>query len=89
MIEPGSYGFIHSKHKSGFFENFIKFEKLVENQFSTKIKVFQTDGGGEFQSYKFIRYLEQSEFKVTSYVRALRNKMELQQGSIDTSLRPS
>jgi hypothetical protein len=32
--------------KSEVFENFIKFKLLVENQFSTKIKQIQSDGGG-------------------------------------------
>jgi hypothetical protein len=32
--------------KSEVFENFIKFKLLVENQFSTKIKRIQLDGGG-------------------------------------------
>lgn len=46
------------KNKSDFFEIFVKFQKLVENQFSMKIKVFQSDGASEFQSHKFIAHLE-------------------------------
>ncbi|CAA7036250.1 unnamed protein product [Microthlaspi erraticum] len=34
--------------KSEFYSVFTAFQKLVETQFSTKIKVFQSDGGGEF-----------------------------------------
>ncbi|KAG9442251.1 hypothetical protein H6P81_018105 [Aristolochia fimbriata] len=32
---------------------FLKFQRLVENQFFTKIKNYQSDGGGEFLSHKF------------------------------------
>lgn len=46
------------KNKSDFLEQFHKFQKLVENQFSTKIKIFQCDGGDEFLSNKFIAHLE-------------------------------
>ena len=35
---------LHHKHE--IFENFFKFKLLVENQFSSKIKQFQSDGGG-------------------------------------------
>lgn len=38
------------KFKSDFYEVFIRFQKYVENQFNKKIKVFQSDGGGEFMS---------------------------------------
>ena len=38
------------KHKSNFYECFLKFQKLVENQFDRKIKVFQSNGGGKFTS---------------------------------------
>ena len=38
------------KHKTDFYSTFLNFQSLVENQFSTKIKVFQSDGGGEFIS---------------------------------------
>lgn len=36
------------KQKYDFYECFIKFQKLVENQFDRKIKFFQSDGVGEF-----------------------------------------
>lgn len=45
------------KKKSEFLANFVTFHKLVENQFSRKIKVFQCDGGGEFNSLEFINNL--------------------------------
>ena len=45
------------KHKSDFYECFLKFQKLVENQFERKIKIFQSDGGGEFTSNLFTNHL--------------------------------
>ena len=45
------------KRKSNFFDCFIKFQKLVENQFDNRIKIFQCDGGGEFSSTYFINHL--------------------------------
>lgn len=35
------------------------FHKLVENLFSKKLKTFQCDGGGEFNSLEFTSYLDQ------------------------------
>lgn len=32
---------------------------MIATQFSTKIKIFERDGGGEFQSHEFISHLEQ------------------------------
>lgn len=40
--------FIFKKDET--FENFKKFKHFFENQKETKIKIFQTDGGGEFCS---------------------------------------
>lgn len=37
---------------------FVKFYACVENQFHTKIKVFQCDGGGECYSDIFKDYLD-------------------------------
>ena len=37
-------------HKSEVFEHFVKFKILVENQFSSKIKQFQSDEGSEYNS---------------------------------------
>lgn len=48
------------RKKSDFYPCFIKFQKLVENQFDKKIKVFQCDGGGEFNSSGFHDHLSQS-----------------------------
>lgn len=38
------------KKKYGFMNSFLKFQRLVENQLYRKIKIFQCDGGGEFNS---------------------------------------
>jgi len=39
-----------TKHKSEVFMHFCAFQKQVENTFNTKIKSFQSDGGGEFDN---------------------------------------
>ncbi|KAM1051317.1 hypothetical protein EV2_033841 [Malus domestica] len=44
-------------NKSEVFGTFVKFFAYVENQFNTKIKVLQSDGGGEFLSTAFKDYL--------------------------------
>jgi hypothetical protein len=46
------------KHKSDVCSCFLTFQSLVENQFQTKIKAFQSDRGGEFQ--KFHVYFQKS-----------------------------
>ena len=43
--------------KSKVFDTFVKFKLLVETQFSTKIKQFQLDGGGEYTSVHFQSFL--------------------------------
>ena len=45
------------RRKSDFFECFLKFQILVENQLERRIKIIQSDGGGEFQSIKFQNHL--------------------------------
>lgn len=40
--------FIPLQHKSDFFDAYIMFERYVERQFNKKIKIFHSDGGGEF-----------------------------------------
>jgi hypothetical protein len=44
--------------KSGVFAAFVKFKSFAENQFSSKIKNFQSDGGGEFLSNQFKQFLD-------------------------------
>ena len=48
MIIQGSYGCAHYKENPIFFYCFLKFQKLVENQFDQQVKIFQYEGGGEF-----------------------------------------
>jgi len=45
-------------NKSEVFSYFVKFKLLVEKQFSTSIKQFQTDNGGEYTSTQFKHFLE-------------------------------
>ena len=45
------------KQKSDFVRCFILFHKLVEKQHDKSIKVFQSDGGGEFSSKDFLNCL--------------------------------
>jgi hypothetical protein len=44
-------------NKSEVFDSFVKFKLLVENQFSSKIKQLQSDGGGEYMSNHFQSFL--------------------------------
>jgi hypothetical protein len=43
--------------KSDVFETFVKFKCLIENLFSLKIKQLQIDGGGEYTSHNFTKFL--------------------------------
>ena len=43
------------KKKSEFYECFLKFQRFVENHSERKIKTFQSEGGGEFNSYFFLK----------------------------------
>lgn len=49
------------KKKSDFFSNSLCFQPLIERQFNKKIKVFQSDGGGEHSYNKFQSYFEKTE----------------------------
>lgn len=57
MIGRDSLGFMHWRRNLIFLSIFIAFQKLVRNQFSKKLKVFQCDGGEEFNSSEFTNYL--------------------------------
>lgn len=46
------------KAKSEVFEIFKQFKTLVENQTNKKIKVFRSDGGGEYVNLNFQRFLK-------------------------------
>jgi hypothetical protein len=45
------------KKKSDFYNCFLKFQAFVEKHFDRKIKIFQSDGGGEFTSNAFMNHL--------------------------------
>ena len=45
--------------KSNAFAKFVHFNAMIENQFSSKIKIFRSDRGGEFTSNDFKTYLSQ------------------------------
>lgn len=45
------------KNKSDFFQCYLEFQALVENFFDRKLKIFQSDGGGEFTSNQFKNHL--------------------------------
>jgi transposase InsO family protein len=45
------------KHKSDFYDTFLRFQKFVENQFCHSIQAFQCDGGSEFTSLRFKHHL--------------------------------
>ena len=47
------------KTKSEVFTKFVHFKALIENQFLGKIKIFKSDGGGEYTSNEFKHYLLQ------------------------------
>jgi hypothetical protein len=47
-------------NKSDVYQCFVKFKLLAENIFSTKIKQFQSDNGGEYVSNQFKHFLTQN-----------------------------
>lgn len=48
------------RYKSDFFQIFTAFKKLVETQFDTKVKEFQSDGGGEFVNTQMKHFLQEN-----------------------------
>ncbi|TQE01264.1 hypothetical protein C1H46_013171 [Malus baccata] len=46
-------------NKSEVFDVFVHFHSFLITQFSATVKVFQSDGGGEYSSHKFKQYLLQ------------------------------
>jgi len=63
------------QHKSETFECFVKFKCLVENLLSTRIKAFQSNGGGEFTSNQFKHFLVPMALFTESPVLTQPNKM--------------
>lgn len=55
--------FFPLKLKSDFLSVFVRFQTMVENQFQSKIKQFQFDGGGEFIDGRFQTLLASSGIK--------------------------
>lgn len=55
--------FFPLKRKSEILNCFILFHKFVKNQFDKNIKVFQLDGGGEFEDKNFHSYLAENGIK--------------------------
>ncbi|GJR55631.1 retrotransposon protein, putative, ty1-copia subclass, partial [Tanacetum coccineum] len=53
------YGYVYLiKHKSDTFEVFKRYQNKVENQLGRKIKVLQSDRGGEYLSIEFFDHLK-------------------------------
>jgi hypothetical protein len=41
-----------------FSNTFLNFQCMVGNQFGSKLRIFQCDGGGEFELKEFLSHLE-------------------------------
>lgn len=54
-----SLGFTYLSQKSKVFTKFVHFKAIIENLFSTKIKTFRSNGGGEFTTNEFKTFLLQ------------------------------
>ncbi|GJX87871.1 retrotransposon protein, putative, ty1-copia subclass [Tanacetum coccineum] len=53
------YGYVYlMKHKQDVFETFKVFQNEFENQLGKKIKVIQSDQGGEYLSHKFVNHMK-------------------------------
>ena len=44
------------KQKSDFFASYLAFEQYVERQFNKKIKIFRSNGGGEFVNFRLLSH---------------------------------
>lgn len=75
------------KRKSDFYACFKQFERMVENQFVKKIKIFQFDGGGEFSNGKFVKYLHECGILHQMSCPGTPKKMELLNVNIDILLK--
>jgi hypothetical protein len=71
------------KHKSDVLEQFVKFKCLTENLFSLRIKQLQTDGGGEYSSSAFSKFLANYGIFHRSTCPIPHNRIELLRGNID------
>ena len=52
------------RRKSKIFYCFLKFQKLVENQFDQQVKIFQYEGGGEFNLNDFLAHTRNSKIEI-------------------------
>ena len=52
------------RRKSKFFYCFLKFQKLVENQFDQQVKIFQYEDGGEFNLNDFLAHIRNSKIEI-------------------------
>lgn len=53
-----TFGYL-MKHKSEVMSHFLNFKRLVEKQLGLPIKIFRSDGGGEYCNDNFSKYLQQ------------------------------
>jgi transposase InsO family protein len=70
-------------NKSDVFNCFVKFKLLAEKQFSTPIKQFQRDNGGEYTSNQFKDFLSQHGILHRLNVLTHLSKMEWPRENID------
>lgn len=49
------------KSKVDVFSNFFFYHKMIETQFTKKIKILHSDNGGEYLSFAFHSYLDQHD----------------------------
>ena len=47
-------------YKSEVFTKFLEFKMFVEKQFSTSLKIFRSDGGGEYSTHKFNKFFTEN-----------------------------
>jgi len=76
---------LHAKLET--FATFVKFKKLVENQFSFHIKKLQSDRGGEFTSFQFQSFISQHGILHRNLAHTHLNKMVWQRENFDIFLR--
>lgn len=75
--------FVPLKKKSEFSLIFRLFVKWVDRQFSRRIKILQSDGGGEFTTTQLTTFLQEEELSTKFLVHTRRNKMVRQNGVIE------
>ena len=87
VIDYSRFCWFYPMHnKSEFTFIFFGFQKLVENEYNTKIKMLQTDGGGEFMNTKLRDHLVTVIYNTVSHAHTLHNKIGSLEGNIGISL---